>query len=228
MADPVYTFIERQGDSEGLLFTNSLRISLLFTEGQFARFLSSIEKEPEQRFFDSYTFIFEYLEQDEKDEILFSIIRQATIDSIGNQIKEYYTFEDTAVRRKSDGTLIYGSSELDFLLQNYAPSEPQLQISLDEETLSNISFQNSIPTDPISYDSLSSLGNITQESFTISVTIGSATELITEEAETVTDVGGLSSTGRNRTIGNTGVSSQISASAASAGVSTSTVRTSGY
>ena len=93
MADPVYTFIERQGDSEGLLFTNSLRISLLFTEGQFARFLSSIEKETEQRFFDSYTFIFGYLEQDEKDEILFSIIRQATIDSIGNEIKEYYTFE---------------------------------------------------------------------------------------------------------------------------------------
>ena len=52
----------------------------------------------------------------------------------------------------------------------------------------------------IPYDSLSSLGEISQETITVSELTGSVTGLITEQAETITDVGGLSGAGRDRTI----------------------------
>ena len=202
-----------------------------FTEGAASKFLKEIQKENTQRFFDSYNFIYGTLSTERRRELIFSIIRMKTVNSDSNLINEYYTFQDSEVKFDvSTKKLSYIQPEMEYLRQRYGSVAPELQVNIDDAPeQSTISFQNSIPADPISYDSVSSLGNITQESFTISATTGSSTELITEEAETVTDVGGLSGAGRNRTINNTGFSVDIEdAATTTTDADPTVVRTSGY
>lgn len=96
----------------------------------------------------------------------------------------------------------YDESELD-ILENKYTTEP-LSFLLDQVV--NFSFErgegdtSNTRQSMIDYDSISSLGAISDETITISATTGSVTGLITEQAETITDVGGLSGAGRDRTI----------------------------
>ena len=124
------------------------------------------------------------------------------------------------------------SREEERLNSFYGFEEPELSISLEERDETPSTYQNYFNHDEIAYSSLSSLGNITQESFTISSTAGSATELITDEAQQISDVGGTFTRG---TIENFNVSEEIRDAADRASESdpfsttdTSTVTTSGY
>lgn len=129
-----------------------------------------------------------------------------------DEIKTYFTIEsdDFSMRPFENyappiegGIMImdYTPQQMDFLEQTYGDTEPELQLNLQsEQTPSNIGIQNSVVGEQISYNSLSSLGAISQEGFTISATTGSVTGLITEQTETITDVGGLSGAGRDSTI----------------------------
>ena len=123
--------------------------------------------------------------------------------------------------------LIYDEEEKDILKQRFSGSTPELQIDLQVPPLFDYQVvQRSVKIEPISYDSISSLGEISQELITISATTGSVTGLITEQTQVITDVGGLSTAGRDRTITNTGVSTQIQSEIAIG--DGGTVTTSGY
>lgn len=198
-----------------------------FTEGAASKFLKEIQKENTQRFFDSYDFIYGSLNTERRRDLIFSIIRMKTVNSDSNLINEYYTFQDSEVKFDAfTKKLSYIQPEIEYFRQRYGSVAPELQVNIDDAPeQSTISFQNSISTDPISYDSVSSLGSITQESFTISATTGSATELITEQTGLISDAGGISGAGRDReilnervTVDTTGISD----------VQPGTVRTSGY
>lgn len=154
-----------------------------------------------------------------------------------DNIKSYFTIESETFdieplqTSHQDGriTFVYNPEQMEFLEQNYGDVEPTIQIDLNETPIrADIGIQNSITGEKISYDSLSSLGSVSQEGFTISATTGSVTGLITEQTQVITDVGGLSTAARDRTITNTGVSTQIQAKADSVGISTDAVTTSGY
>ncbi len=196
----------------------------VFIEGKLANFIKSITKGDAERFYDTYDFNFDKLTDQQREALLFCITKLITEDRNENEIREYYTFEDFEVTRNLTGDRVgyldYDPSEIDFLRQRYGPVPPQLQITLEVVQDTRIPSQAFIENLPISYDTLSSLGEVTQEQLTVSAVTGSATGLITEETETVTDVGGLSGAGRDRAIENTGASV--------GGGSATTVRTSGY
>lgn len=149
------------------------------------------------------------------------------------EIKTYFTIEsdDFSMRpfgsyagRSESGRMImdYTPQQIDFLEQTYGAAEPELQLNLQvEQTPSSIGFQNTIENSEISYDSVSSLGNVTVENFTVSATTGSTTGLIIEQSETITDVGGTVARGRRNESGEI-----ISVGAGAGGGRT--VRTSGY
>jgi hypothetical protein len=118
--------------------------------------------------------------------------------------------EVESVGTPSNETVVYidyDQSELD-ILENKYTTEP---LSFLLEQVANFSFErgegdtSNTRQSMIDYDSISSLGAISDETITISATTGSATGLITEQAETITDVGGLSGAGRGRTIEGGGV-----------------------
>jgi hypothetical protein len=104
--------------------------------------------------------------------------------------------------------------------REYGESTVQFSFSINQQELNISTHQNSIAPEEINYNSLSSLGSISDESFTISATTGSVGELIVQDTETFSDVGGLSGGGRNREIESTGVTI--------GSTSTRNVRTSGY
>lgn len=82
----------------------------------------------------------------------------------------------------------------------------EIQISItNQPTPAEADIQNStMEPELISYDQLTSLGSISQESFAISTTTSfSGNTRIDSESEIITDVGGLSTAGRDRTITNT-------------------------
>jgi hypothetical protein len=150
-----------------------------------------------------------------------------------DEIKTYFTIEsdDFSMRpfgsytpRASAGRMImdYTPQQIDFLEQTYGDAEPELQLNLQvEQTPSSIGFQNTIENSEISYESISSLGNVTVENFTVSATTGSTTGLIIEQSETITDVGGTVARGRRNESGEI-----ISVGAGAGGGRT--VKTSGY
>jgi hypothetical protein len=149
-----------------------------------------------------------------------------------DEIKTYFTIEsdDFSMRGPVGGFRVYSGimvmdytpQQMDFLEQTYGDTEPELQLNLQvEQTPSSIGFQNTIENSEISYDSISSLGNVTVENFTVSATTGSTTGLIIEQSETITDVGGTVARGRRNEAG------EIISVGGGAG-SGRTVRTSGY
>jgi len=101
--------------------------------------------------------------------------------------------------------IVYSDSEIDKLNTLYGSVEPEFQFSLPPQT-EIPPAQNSVKSDELSYDSLSFLGNITNEEFSVTAATGSATGLIIESRQQISDVGGLSGAGRDRTIASTGVS----------------------
>lgn len=168
----------------------------------------------------------------EQETVKISFVEEGDIKSYFTIESETFDIEPFSTAGQQDGgriVFVYNPEQIEFLEQNYGDVEPTIQINLNETpTRADIGIQNSITGEKISYDSLSSLGSVSQEGFTISATTGSVTGLITEQTQVITDVGGLSTGGRDRTIINTGVSTQIQADADGAGISTSAVTTSGY
>lgn len=125
------------------------------------------------------------------------------------------------------GNIEYASaSEEERLKFLYGAVEPEIQITLDEAALPSSLFQNEIQTNEISYESISSMGAATQEELTVSATTGSVTGLITEQTETITDVGGVVARGR-RTGGPETLTTTVTDSATGA-TTTYEVTTSGY
>jgi hypothetical protein len=130
---------------------------------------------------------------------------------IGEDIKQ--PSFDMAKRR-----IFYNEGEESKLISLYGAAEPQLAFSVEQPLSNNSDYQNSIEVGLVSYDSLSSLGQVSQESFTITTTTGSISGLITEEVETISDVGGTISRDREITSSDVRVGSST----------TQTVTTSGY
>ena len=136
---------------------------------------------------------------------IFVISRESFIADDDTNLWKYTSIADYSMQitREGDSSYLfsYSEEEKQRLQSLYGDEEPALQIDLDETpTRADIGIQNSVVGEQISYNSLSSLGAISQEGFTISATTGSVTGLITEQTETITDVGGLSGAGRDRTI----------------------------
>lgn len=187
----------------------------------------------EYKFYNSYTLRYGALSQEQRDSLLFSIIKLNTVDSLDQDITEYYSFEESEVEitelgaQDTDGniraySLSYSSEEEGFLNNLYGNVEPNFDFSVAHSLPSDL-HQNSILRPTNEYDLISSLGDISQESFTVSATTGSVTGLITEQAETITDVGGVVARGRRNTVGD--VTTTIGVGSAA---TTRTVTTSGY
>jgi hypothetical protein len=108
----------------------------------------------------------------------------------------------------------------------------EIQISItNQPTSAESDIQNStVEPELISYDQLTSMSSISQESFAISTTTSfSGNTRIDSESEIITDVGGLSTGGRDRTITNTGGgNTYIDEDGNETSLDSTSVRTSGY
>ena len=144
-------------------------------------------------------------------------------------LKNYLAIGNNVMVASEDG--IFYKIEYDNLKEEerlnflYGFEEPEISILIEERDETPSTYQNYLEHDSISYDSLGSLGNITQESFTVSATTGSATELITDESQQISDTGGLSTAGRDREILNERVRVDTTDNP---DAQPGTVRTSGY
>ena len=140
------------------------------------------------------------------------------MNSDGNILKEYggvgdrLTIED--VSTMGFGTTLYKSnyyhSELEQqrLQELYGSvSDISLQFDITEQNVSQTPPQNVVQSSVISYDSVSSLGPISSESFTISSTSVIDAEDIEFGTEVITDVGGAVS--RDRELENTGTGGEV-------------------
>lgn len=139
---------------------------------------------------------------------VFVISRESFVADDGTNLWKYSSVSDYLIEPSratpNINSFSYSQEERERLEKLYGDIEPSLQVSLDEAPIrEDIGIQNSVVGEQISYNSLSSLGAISQEGFTVSATTGSVTGLITEQTETITDVGGLSGAGRDRTIEST-------------------------
>ena len=93
-------------------------------------------------------------------------------------------------------TISYGPKEAERLFSLYANAVPQLQVTLDEDPSGATAITtNSVKGDGLTFNSLSSLGPISQETLTLSVTSDSEGTAIEQREAVVTDVGGLYATG---------------------------------
>ena len=118
----------------------------------------------------------------------------------------------------------YTQKEGNRLTELFGGQTPEIQFNLDDtKGVSSIGAQNFVTGEEISYQSLSSLGEIAEESITISATTGSVTGLIIEQSETITDVGGVVARGRRDAAGN--VTTTVTTGGST---TTTTVTTSGY
>ena len=196
-----------------------------FIEGRLVKFLYSIPKDQNERFYDLYDLTdFQSATEEQRENLLFAITNKKAKNVDDALINEYYSFEDEGVEGsvgRGNGVLTYGAKEIEFFRSRYEPVEPQIQVNLNPPIRNFNTSQQAIETNRLSFNSLSSMQGITQESFTVSATTGSATELITTATETISDVGGLSTAGRSRAIESENVTVPGAAR-------TETVRTSGY
>jgi len=192
-------------------------------EGRFVKFLRSIPKNENERFFDTYSLSnFATISDEDVDRLLFSITKISSRNVDGELIAEYYTFEDDDVTGREP--LRYSSNEIEFFRSRYAPVIPEIQVDLTLPAGNFNSSQAVVENDGMQYDSLSSLGGFVQENFIVTATTGSATELITTATEQISDVGGTIS--RDREVTSTGV--RLTNADGTSVASTRTVTTSGY
>lgn len=124
-------------------------------------------------------------------------------------------------------SISYGPKETERLFSLYANAVPQLQVTLDEDPLgATATTTNSVKGDGLTFNSLSSLGPISQETLTLSVTSDSEGIAIEQREAVVTDVGGVTTTGVRR---NVGASERIESEATRLGLESEDVFiTSGY
>lgn len=208
-------------------------------EGVGVDFLSDIEKEEEYLFYkyenDNENFVFSTTTVEQRNRIIFGIIKSKFDDPTDGYTTydHYYSFEDTDVSpRIVDGDQYYengsvvvsqevrfGFEEKSFFRDLYSGSAPSFQLSFENFLEPSLDRpQASVENENLSYNSLSSMDEIGDETITVTATTGSVTGLVTETADTPTDVGNISS--RNRQIQSTGVTV--------GGPSTRTVTTRGY
>jgi hypothetical protein len=155
-----------------------------------------------------YSFFPDLEQQAQQSNKIFVVSRESFIADDDTNLWKYVSIADYSIQitREGDSSYLFSYSEKEKqrLQSLYGDVEPFMQIDLNETpTIADIGIQNSITGEKISYDSLSSLGSVSQEGFTISAATGSITGLITEQAQVITDVGGLSTGGRSRDIDNT-------------------------
>jgi hypothetical protein len=208
-------------------FSIQAGIALLATynkiDGRFVKFLRSIPKNENERFFDTYSLSnFSIISDEDIDRLLFSITKVNSRNADGQVISEYYTFEDNEVEGLT--TQNYSSNEIEFFRSRYAPARPEIQVDLTPPAGNFNSSQAVVENDGMQYDSLSSLGGFVQENFIVTATTGSATELITTATEQISDVGGTIS--RDREVTSTGV--RLTNADGTSVAPTRTVTTSGY
>ena len=201
---------------------------LLYTFISRAYFTSPTTERIPERFLDSFRPYYRATNIssvviDDKSKVLIS---RMSVESIIEYIR-YDDVDPTIERNGRQGNVSfavvkYGREEEQKLLDLNSHVEPVYQITIPQNNFmeANTYYQESTKNNDISYDSLSSLGSVSQEGFTISATTGSVTGLITEQTQVITDVGGLSTAGRDRTITNTG--------ATRATITSDRVTTSGY
>jgi len=174
--------------------------------------LKSIYSQPNQRFLDDFRPYYKIINPDEglsypNDGRCVITREPISVDNL--LVPEYNLIEEEKIKLEPiyassvgvASSIEIGARESQKIEELYGHFEPELQVSLEQTPIrADIGIQNSVVGEQISYNSLSSLGAISQEGFTISATTGSVTGLITEQTETITDVGGLSGAGRDRTI----------------------------
>ncbi len=192
-------------------------------DGNFVEFLRIIPKNENERFYDTYDLSkFRNISDEDIDRLLFSIVKVKFSNRDGDEIDEYYSFEDSEVGGNTIQT--YSSTEIDFFRSRYAPVRPEIQVDLTPPAGNFNLSQAVVENDGMQYDSLSSLSGFVQEDFIVTATTGSATELITTATEQISDVGGTIS--RNREVTSTGV--RLTYADGTSVASTRTVTTSGY
>ena len=126
---------------------------------------------------------------------------EITINEMG-----YYT--QALLFRVTKYSYSYSDTEQQKIDQLYGDDDSvSLQFDLIQREVSQTPPQNIAQSSLISYDSVSSLGPISSESFTISSTSAGESEDVESGTEVITDVGGVVS--RNRELQNTGVSAEI-------------------
>jgi hypothetical protein len=109
---------------------------------------------------------------------------------------------DTSAGAKKYWSISYGEKEALRLISLYGDAVPQLQVTLDEDPLgATATTSNSVQNEGISFDSLSSLGAISQEGFTLSLTTSTEGTAIEQREAVVTDVGGVTTAAARRNVG---------------------------
>lgn len=126
-------------------------------------------------------------------------------------------------------SISYGPKELERMVFLYGVPAPQLQVTLDEDPVDEAAMTtNSVKGDGLTFDTLSSLGPISQEGFTLSVTSDSEGTAIEQREAVVTDVGGVTTTGARENDQST-FGDELLERAREAGItSTTTTITGGY
>jgi hypothetical protein len=125
---------------------------------------------------------------------------------------DYTSIEEEEIVIKSVGvtpdlssrtlSISYGEKEALRLISLYGDAVPQLQVTLDEDPLGATAItSNSVKGEGLTFNSLSSLGPISQETLTLSVTSDSEGTAIEQREVVVTDVGGVTTTGTRRNVG---------------------------
>ncbi len=208
-------------------------ISITSIESAFVPLALDFNESGEYRFYDSYNLKFGPLSQEKRDSLLFSIIELKTVDSLDQNIKELYSFEEEEVRIEEQGnpdttgdlrvySLFYSDNEKQFLKNLYGNEEPNFDFTVPSRMPNDLQ-QSSIPSPIAEYDFISSLGPISGEEMTVTAVTGSATGLITTQDETITDAGGVVARARRDESG--AVTTTIGVGSAA---TTTTVTTSGY
>ena len=207
---------------------------LLYTFTSRAYFTSPNNRRIPERFLDSFRPYYRRTDiasavVDDRSKVL---IGRRSVESV----IEYIRYDDTdpiierdAIQNNTSFAVVkYGTEEEQRLLDLNSHVEPVYQIIIPERnfTEANSYYQESTKNNGISYDSLSSLGSISQEDITVSATAGSITGLITEATEVIADAGGVTS--RSRSIETTGVSEEVAKRTSDGTTTTATVTTSGY
>jgi hypothetical protein len=116
------------------------------------------------------------------------------VESSAFFLLSFKTHETTSLKE-------YFGTEKERLEMLYGMAEPELQITLDPESIQPI-VQKSKNFPPLSYDILSSIGPIFEENITVSSDAETNIITLSGPEETISDVGGLSGAGRDREIVN--------------------------
>lgn len=168
---------------------------------------------------------------------LFLISREKVTLDDDSSMYDYISVEEEEIVIKTVGvtpdlssktlSISYGPKETERLFSLYANAVPQLQVTLDEDPLgATATTTNSVKGDGLTFNSLSSLGPISQETLTLNVVSDLEGQIIEQREAVVTDVGGVTTTGTRESLR---VDRDLRRRARDAGITSGTTTiTSGY